>query len=446
MLPAVEGGTPPPDMGLAPTGTTGEPTVIPPGPTPGPTTGMMPSAGGGGAGPPGDAPPKARGFAGLSRIIDWRIVAALLVAGLAFGIWRGVTTRAKAEGKPITATPATPVPAAKVTRQDLYNEVPLPAEFRPYLEVELHAKVSGYLKQINVDFGDHVKAGQLLATLEVPELRDELHNAIATWEKAEADYTNAHLIYQRLAAVNKDHPNLVAQQDLDTAEAKDRTTFAAIAAAKADMEKYQTLCAYTKITAPFDGVITKRYADPGALIQAGTASDTQSMPLVRVSDNYLLRLDFPVDLPYVKDVHEGDKVDVSVESLGGKTFTGTITRSTLKVEENTRTMITEIEVPNPNLEIVPGMYCRVVLRVQRRPNTLAIPIQAVPPGYGQTVDVITPDGRAEERQVKLGLETPTHYEVLSGLQAGEVVLLGSRSQIQAGEKVEPKLVETPAQQ
>ena len=118
--------------------------------------------------------------------------------------------------------------------------------------------------------------------------------------------------------MNKEHPNLVAQQDLDTAEAKDRSTFAAIAATKADVEKFQTLCAYTNITAPFDGVITKRYADPGALIQAGTASDTQSMPLVRVSDNYLLRLDFPVDLPYVKDVHVGDAVDVQVDSWAGK--------------------------------------------------------------------------------------------------------------------------------
>ena len=182
---------------------------------------------------------------------------------------------------------------ARVTRQDLYNEVTFPAEFRPYVEVELHAKVSGYVREMKVDFGDRVKAGQLLATLEVPELHDELHNAIATQQKAEADYTNAHLIYMRLAAVNKDHPNLVAQQDLDTAEAKDRTTSAAIAATRADVEKYQTLVAYTRITAPFDGVVTKRYADPGALIQAGTTSDTQSMPLVRVSDNYLLRLDFP---------------------------------------------------------------------------------------------------------------------------------------------------------
>ena len=138
--------------------------------------------------------------------------------------------------------------------------------------------------------------------------------------------------------------------------------------------------AYTQITAPFDGVITKRYADPGALIQAGTASDTQSMPLVRVSDNYRLRLDFPVSVAYVKDIHVGDPVEVRVESLGGKTFTGIITRTTRKVDEDTRTMITEIEVPNPKLELVPGMYATVVLKVERRPQALAIPTEAVPAG------------------------------------------------------------------
>ena len=377
---------------------------------------------------------------GRLRRIDWRIAGLVLVAGLSILVWRAVSAHAKPQIGRRRQPQALPVAVARVTRQDLYNEVTFPAEFRPYVEVELHAKVSGYVREMKVDFGDRVKAGQLLATLEVPELHDELHNAIATQQKAEADYTNAHLIYQRLAAVNKDHPNLVAQQDLDTAEANDRTTAAAIAAAKADVEKYQTLVDYTRITAPFDGVITKRYADPGALIQAGTASDTQSLPLVRVSDNYLLRLDFPVDQTYVKDVHVGDSVEVRVESLGGKTFTGTITRSTLKVNEDTRTMMTEIEVPNPKLEIVPGMYARVVLKVQRRPQALAIPIQAVPPGYGASVYVVNGQHEIEERPVTLGLETPTEYEVTSGLKEGDLVLIGSRSQVQPGQKVEPKVV------
>lgn len=377
--------------------------------------------------------------AGLVRRIDWRIAGLVLLAALSVLVWRAVSAHAKPQSAPAPVIEAMPVPVARVTRRDLCNEVTFPAEFRPYVEVELHAKVSGYVREMKVDFGDRVKAGQLLATLEVPELHDELHNAIATQQKAEADYTNAHLIYQRLATVNKDHPNLVAQQEIDTAEANDRTTTAAIAATKANVEKYQTLVAYTRITSPFDGVVTKRYADPGALIQAGTASDTQALPLVRVSDNYRLRLDFPVDQNYVKDVQVGDRIAVRVESLGGITSTGTITRCTLKVNEDTRTMMTEIEVPNPKLEIVPGMYCSVVLKVQRRPQALAIPIQAVPPGYSASVYVVNDTNQIEERPVILGLETPTEVEVTSGLKEGELVLVGSRSQVQPGQKVEPKL-------
>jgi RND family efflux transporter MFP subunit len=336
------------------------------------------------------------------------------------------------------------VAVATVDREDLYNEVTIPAEFRPYVETELNAKVSGYLEKINVDFGDKVKAGQLLGVLEVPELKAELDASQAAQQRAEADYTNAHLIYTRLVGVNNEHPNLVAQQEIDTAQAKDSVTLAAVASAKADVEKYQTLFGYTQIVAPFDGVVTWRSADPGALIQAGTASDTQAKPLVRLSDNYLLRLDFPVSVMYVKEVHVGAPVTVRVESLGGKTFTGHITRFTGKVNQDTRTMITEIEVKNPDLEMLPGMYATVVLKVEHRSQALAIPTEAVASAKSSMVDVVNQDNQIEEREVTLGLETPNRYEVTSGLKEGEKVMIGNHSRVHPGEKVDPKSwTETP---
>jgi len=341
----------------------------------------------------------------------------------------------------ISATPS--VAVVKVTREDLAREMKIPAEFRPYTEVELHAKVSGYLQQINVDFGDRVKAGQLLATIEIPELQDELDNAIATEQKIEADHKNAHLVYTRLLAVNKGHPNLVAQQDLDAAESRDADTAAAIAAAKADVGKYQTMVGYTKITAPFDGVVTRRYTDPGSMIQAGTSS--QAMPIVRLSDNYRLRLDFPVSVDYVQDVHIGAPVDVRIESLGGKTFTGKIARFTDRVDETTRTMTVEMEVDNPKLELVPGMYASVILKADQRPKAVAIPTEAITSGKN-TIYVVNAENEVEQRTVTLGLETPTKYEVLSGVKAGELVLIGDASQIKPGEKVEPKLVNLLAAQ
>lgn len=382
--------------------------------------------------PPGIWPPPAaaRRF--------WPLAALLLLAAAAIPIWRAVSHGSEAPAATAnTAAAPQPVTVAPVAREDLYTEVPIPAEFRPYQEVELHAKVSGYVQEMKVDFGDRVKAGQLLATLDVPELKDELDRALSAQRKAEADYSDAHAMYTRLFGVQQQNAQLVPQQDVDNAAAKDHMTEAAIAEAKADVEKYQTMLAYTRITAPFDGVITRRYVDTGALIQAGTASETQSLPLVRVSDNYHLRLDFPVSVDYVKDVRVGDRVDIQVESLDGKMLKGTITRTESRVNSDTRTMMTEIEVPNPNLELVPGMYAEVLLRAQTRQHALAVPIDALPPGQSAIAYVVNDRNEIEERPVTTGLETPTRFEIVSGLHEGERVLTSSRSLVKPGQKVEP---------
>jgi len=211
-----------------------------------------------------------------------------------------------------------------------------------------------------------------------------------------------------------------------------------VEAAKSDVEKYQTLVGYTRIVAPFDGVITKRYADPGSLIQAGTASNTQAMPLVRVSDNMLLRLDFPVSVDYVHDLRLDAPVRVRVDSLGGRALSGKIARLSDRVDDSTRTMVAEMEVPNPELELVPGMYASVVLKVSERPQALAIPIEALPAG-GKSVLVVNAAGEVEERQVTLGIETPARYEVLRGLHSGDLVVIGNPGQLAPGQKVEPRI-------
>jgi RND family efflux transporter MFP subunit len=378
------------------------------------------------------------------RRLAWQTAGALLLAAIAFLLWR-TGRQTKLQAAP-AAQQAQTVAVARVGREDLFNEVTIPAEFRPYLQVELHAKVSGYVDQIYVDIGDRVKAGQLLAKLEVPELRAELARAKAAEKRAEADYKDAHVVYTRLLSVQKENTNWVAQQELDAAEAKDAATDAALASAKAEREKDQTLLDYTQITAPFDGVITHRYADPGALIQAGTSSDTQTKPLVRLSDNYRLRLDFPVSVAHVKDIQTGDAVEVRVESLKGKPFSGTISRFSQNVDEQTRTMITEIEVPNPKLELVPGMYATVMLKIERRPKALVIPTEAVSADKKTSVYVVNSSQEIEDRPVTLGLETPTRYEVLSGLNEGDLVMIGGRSQVKPGQKVEAKVIDALAKQ
>jgi RND family efflux transporter MFP subunit len=332
------------------------------------------------------------------------------------------------------------VGVTNVVRQDLAKELSIQAEFRPYQEIDLHAKVAGYLRQIDVDIGDQVKAGAVLASLEVPELREDFARGEAAVRRAEANYKDAHLNFTRLQAVSRSQPSLVAQQDIDAAEAKDAGAAAGVAEAKSELEKYRTLDDYTRITAPFSGVITKRFADPGALIQAGTSSSTQAMPLVRLSQNDRLRLDFPISISYASDVKVGDQVEIDFGD-GRPRLTATVTRLNRRIATETRTMIGEAEVPNANLDIIPGMYVTVVLKFDRRPHVLAVPVEAVSGSKQPTVYVINARHEIEERNVQLGIETPTKYEVLSGLREGEQLMIGNRAQVHVGERVTPKQVD-----
>lgn len=372
----------------------------------------------------------------------------------------------KSEAKSEVAKIVT-VPVAQAARLDLSREVALSAEFRPFQEVEVHAKVSGYLKKIYVDVGDRVKTGQTLAVLEIPEMESDLARATATTrrsssevqrereelDRAQAAHEATHKSYERLAAVIKTRPNLVAQQEIDDALARDRTNEAAVSAAKAalasaqqqvdvsqaDETKTKTLNAYARITAPFAGVISQRYQDTGAMVQAGTAS--QSQPLVRLSENDLLRLILPVPESIVPKIHIGSPVEVRVPTLN-RTFQGKVARFAERVSAATRTMETEVDVPNKSMLLVPGMYAEAVLTTERRPDALAIPLQAVvTEGKKSTVYLVDEDHQIVERPVKLGLETPDKVEVLSGLKAGDLVVTGGRSQLKPGEKVEPKIME-----
>jgi RND family efflux transporter MFP subunit len=335
------------------------------------------------------------------------------------------------------------------------QEVTFDAELRPYQEVSLHAKVTGYLETITVEAGDTVAAGQLLATIEVPELRDDIQRAEASLRRSQADvdraqasFEEARLANQRVEAAGKAQPQLIARQDLDTAKALARTAEASLASTKqqvqvaeADLKKLKTMLAFTRITAPFAGVVTKRMADPGTLIQAGTSSG--SMPLVRLSENDRLRVSFPVSISFVSRIKPGDPADVRIASLG-RTFPGKVARVSRKVETATRTMEAEVDLPNADLLLTPGIYATVLLKLDRRENVLVLPMEAVTRDKkSATVMVIATGNRIEERAVTLGVEMPAKLEIVNGLKDGDLVVFGSRSQLKPGQKVEPKLIELP---
>jgi RND family efflux transporter MFP subunit len=366
------------------------------------------------------------------------------------------------------------VAVAKATTRDMSRTLALTAEFKPYQEIDVMAKVAGYIKQINVDIGDRVREGQLLAVLEVPEMADDRARAQASLDRSEAEvlraqeelqraqsaHDMAHLSYKRLSGVMKARPGLVAQQEVDDAHSKDLVGEAQVAAAKssiaaaeqqvhvskAELEKVNTLFNYTKVVAPFAGVITKRYANTGSMIQAGTSSQTQAMPVVRLSQNTLLRLVLPVPESAVPTVHLGQSVEVHVPSLK-RDFPGKVVRFEDRLDLETRTMDTEVDVQNPSLVLMPGMYAEVDLTMEHRSDALAVPVTAVDrdsetSGNGQIsghVLVVSPQNKVERRVVTIGLETANRAEILSGLSDGDLVVIGNRAGLQTGQTVTPKI-------
>lgn len=374
--------------------------------------------------------------------------------------------------------PETPtVAVARATQQNLSRDVVLTAEFIPFQEVDVMAKVAGYVKEIRVDVGDHVRAGQVLGTIEVPEMQDDMIRAQATIDEADAEVAAyrdeirraesareiAHLSYQRLSGVVKERPGLIAQQEIDDAQSRDQIANAQVAGAnsrlntalrkvsvtRAAMARVKTMLGYTQVTAPFAGVVTKRYANTGGMIQAGTASQSQAMPLVRVSENSLLRLILPVPESIVPLVKVGQGITVRVPTLN-RTFPGRVARYSERVQSATRTMDTEIDVPNATGTLIAGMYAEVTFPTQTRANALTVPVTAVDLNPGSDtqgkVALVTGEGRVETRAVSLGLETADRLEVLNGLREGDLVVVGNRASLRPGQQVRPKPVvsDTPA--
>jgi RND family efflux transporter MFP subunit len=345
----------------------------------------------------------------------------------------------------------------------------LTAEFQPYQEVDVMAKVAGYVRAIKVDIGDHVREGQLLAELEVPEMNDEVARSTAQVEqtaseiaaardelqRAESAHQIAHVSWTRLMEVSKREAGLIPQQEIDESHSRDLVAEAQVAAAKsrlrvaqnktqvakAEETRLRTMRNYITINAPFSGTVTRRFANIGAMIQAGTSSQTAAMPVVRLSQISTLRLSLPVPESLVPGVRPGQPVEVRVKSLG-KSFEGRVTRTASRVDPSTRTMITEVDIPNPKGLIVPGMYAEVTLQTAQRKDVLTVPMDAVErAGTITRVYSVAKDNTVRIVPVQLGIEDPKRAEVLSGINESDMVITGRRTGIKAGDKVEPKLME-----
>jgi RND family efflux transporter MFP subunit len=362
----------------------------------------------------------------------------------------------------------TTVGVTKAVRKTLRRQLTMSSELVPFQEIDVYAKESGYVHDLLVDYGTRVKKGQLMAVLEIPELVAQIQQDNAAIKNAtdmvvhaehelsrvEAAHQPLHAAYRRLNAVAESRPGLVAQQEVDDAQGRDLAAEAQVEASKASLESAQSqlqaaqakkehdsvLLDYSKITAPFDGVVTQRYANLGTLMQAGTNSSTQVIPLVRLSQDDKFRLVIPVPENYVKYIRTGEPVSVNVASLN-RTFPGQVTRFSVDVKEDTRTMHTEVDVRNPSRVLVPGMYAEASLVLEEKADVVSIPLQAIDRSAESTsVDVVTADNKIDHRNVRLGLETPMDAEVASGLVEGEMVVVGDRSGLKPGQPVRPQEV------
>jgi RND family efflux transporter MFP subunit len=361
------------------------------------------------------------------------------------------------------------VGVTKVVRKSLGRQITLSSELVPFQEIDVYAKESGFVKNLLVDYGTRVKAGQVMAILEIPELeaqlqqdQAEIKNAMNQVSRAQhelardqAQYNALHLEYTRLNGVFQSQPGIVAQQEVDDAQGKDlasssqvdagqaalEATESQLSAAKAKLARDQSLFDYSRITAPFPGVVTERYANLGTLVQGGTGSSTQAMPIVRLSQDDLFRLVIPVPESYVRYIKVGDHVDVRVPSLN-HTFPGKVARFSVDVREDTRTMHTEVDVLNPQRVLLPGLYAEAELLLDRKEDVPTVPVQALNhEGNKTTVFVVNQDGELEDRTVEIGLETASDAEVTSGLNEGEQVVMSDRSGLKAGQKVQAKAVD-----
>src|SRR5579864_7764294 len=357
---------------------------------------------------------------------------------------------------------------AMVERHNVGSTLTIAGEFKPYQEVEVHAKVAGYIRQIYVDVGDRVREGQTIAVLEVPELAAQLTGAEAAvrsaqqqirkaqgnLQRAQSSHAAAHSAYTRLKQAADARAGLVAQQEVDDSQAKDLESRAQVASAEAELsaakqqlevaqanqKQYVALSNYTRIVAPFAGVITNRYADTGALVAAGTSSSTQAIPVVRLVQVSRLRLVLPIPESVAGQIHLGDPVKVRVQALDAE-IEGKVSRFADSLDRQTRTMETEIDFDNRNGRLIPGMYTETKLSLREKKNALTVPLEAVSRnGDEATVLAVNAQNVVQERQVRLGLEDNTRVEVVSGLAEGERGVIGSRSEFHNGEKIQPKEV------
>lgn len=369
-----------------------------------------------------------------SRVWLYAIPAILLAffAGLAY--WRVQSrTRVNAELIP-AASESEQIPVAVVhpTRSELSRQFTVPGDVQAYVETPIYARTDGYLKRWYVDIGGHVKEGQLLASIETPEVDDQLKQAEAAQLQAQANLDLARTTAERWHVLLKSDG--VSQQEVDTNDAAYKARQADYAAAVANVQRLKTMQSFQQVVAPFTGVITARDIDIGALITNGIAKE-----LFKLAQIDVMRVYTNVPEGYSKDIHLGMPAQLHIAEFPGRVFAGKVAHTAGAIDSSSRTLLTEVQVPNPKWELMPGAYAEVTFDVSSAEPPLVIPSNAlIFRSAGTQVALVDAKRRARLRNISLGRDFGTSLEVLSGLEPSDLVIVNPPDSLADGTPVTPE--------
>jgi RND family efflux transporter MFP subunit len=365
----------------------------------------------------------------------WLIgLAALLVAlGVIFG---GILPRVKARTQLREETNELAVPTVSVVhpkRSSPAQEIVLPANVQAFNDSPIYARTSGYLKNWYVDIGAHVKAGQLLAVIDTPEVDQQLQQARADLATSEANLNLSQITDERYAGLLK--TDSVSKQDADNAAGDYAAKKATVESAQYNVKRLQELKSFQKIYAPFEGVITARNTDIGALIDSGSSGGTRT-ELFHIASPQKLRVYVNVPEAYSQAAKPGLKAELHLTEFPGRAFPGTLIRTASAIDPSTRTLLVEIEVNNPTGQLLTGSYAEVHLKLPGADNAFLIPTDTLLfRSEGLRIAVVEPDQKVALLPITMGRDLGEQVEVVSGLNGDESIISNPPDSVVSGEKV-----------
>jgi RND family efflux transporter MFP subunit len=388
--------------------------------------------------------------AGMGRALGFAVAALAILLGIGFVIAFAVHRHTENAAHRLAladadAKPVVDVVAAKPTARSYPLE--LPGQTAGWYQSTIFARVDGYLGKWSADIGDRVKQGQVLATIDTPELDQQLNAARAKAAASDAGVTVAQssvsitkITYERW----RDSPKgVVSDQEREEKQANYEEAVAKLAAAKAqaqldqaDVGRYTAMAEFKKVTAPYDGVITSRKVDVGDLVTAGSAGNTT--PLYTIAQSNVIRVFVDVPQKAAGETVVGLAAHATSDQYPGRSFEGKVARSAMSIDSQTRTQRTEVDIPNADLTLVPGMYVQVTFQLKQA-GLLEVPAAAIlfRPG-GLQVAVVDGDGKVEFRPVTVAKDNGDTVVLASGVHAGDRVALNLSSAITNGEQVTAK--------